>query len=216
MIEMFRRNFDDAEDAARRAETVDPASDAGLQLMIEEARKEGYEAGKREGQHLAETAFAAQEETRLTQERTDIRYQLNALLETDADHARETEKDVIEMFLALGERLVPELLSAFGPDLAVEQIRKCLQTTRADPVLTVRASGPAAEILQAETAEWRSTPSRPAQIRVEPDPEMTPGMVQVSWDTGRLVYDLEAACTAVLNALRHAAETLNSPPPQKA
>lgn len=214
MIDLFQRNFDQqsGSPAFTSGERARLAEQAEIAERVETARKEGFDAGRTIGRQDAQAEIDAEREARLTAERTAIRDQLNALLEQDAQQRRDTERDIVELFLGIAERLVPELLDSYGRDLALDRIRQSVEQSRTDPVLTVRAAPDVAEALQADPPEWMAGAMRSAQIDVVPDPEMAQSAAQVRWRSGRMEYDLQAATNAVLTALKTAAEDYHEAP----
>jgi len=213
MIDLFQRNFDSEPLTEAKASPQDKMSDiaafAEQELRIKEARQEGFDAGRSVGRQDAQGEYDTARENRLTQERTAIRDQLNAVLEQDAELRRTSERDIVELFLGIAERLVPELLESYGTDLAIERIRQSVALARTDPVLTIRACPDIAETLQTEAPEWLASASRSAQIDVVADPELTGSAAQVRWKGGRLDYDIEQASIAVLASLATAAKEFN-------
>ncbi|UWR17437.1 FliH/SctL family protein [Sulfitobacter sp. M368] len=213
MIDLFQRNFDTEPAEKPKDSPQDKMSElaafAEQELRIKEARQEGFDAGRSVGRQDAQGEYDAAREERLTQERTAIRDQLNAVLEQDAELRRTSERDIVELFLGIAERLVPELLENYGTDLAIERIRQSVALARTDPVLTIRACPDVAEALQSEAPEWLASATRTAQIDVVADPELSGSAAQVRWKGGRLDYDIEQASIAVLASLATAAKEFN-------
>ncbi|MAJ77427.1 MAG: flagellar motor switch protein FliH, partial [Roseobacter sp.] len=116
MIDLFARNFDSDNAPAAPVTTIDEEE---LNLRLAEARKQGFDAGRAVGQQDAKAEFDAQEDARLEAESAEIRAQLDALIAQDTRQCRATETDIVELFLGIGDRLVPELLQNYGVDLAI-------------------------------------------------------------------------------------------------
>ncbi|MFT6676410.1 MAG: hypothetical protein ACJAVM_002614 [Sulfitobacter sp.] len=212
MIDLFQRNFDHQPETPQGAAAENEralAAQTQQELRVKEARQEGFDAGRSVGRIDAQGELDVARETRLTQERTAIRDQLNALLEQDAELRRQTERDIIELFLGIAERLVPELLEKYGADLAIARIRQSVELVRTDPILTIRACPDVTTALQSDTQGWLSSLSRTAQIDVVADPEMNGSAAQVKWKGGRLEYDIEQASAAMIAALASAADDFN-------
>lgn len=207
MIDLFKRNFDtDARRSVHGEASAAAEAVADLKVQLEAARQEGFDAGRSIGKQNAQAEFDAAETERLALEREAIRAQLEKLAIADAQLRIETERDIVELFAGIAERLVPELLDAYGVDLAIARIRQCVQQSRTDPVLIVRACPDVVDVLQHEAPDWLSKASRNTEIDLQPDPTMNRGAAQVLWRGGRLDYDIHAACFAMKKALTKAAE----------
>jgi len=207
MIDLFQRNFDtDSKgsvygDASAAAEAI-----ADLKSQLEAARQEGFDAGRTIGKQDAQAEFDAAETERLKLEREAIRAQIEALAASDTQLRLDTERDIVELFSGIAERLVPEILDTYGVDLAVARIRQSVQQSRTDPVLIVRACPDVIGVLQHEAPDWLSNASRNIKIDLQTDPSMNRGAAQVCWRGGRLNYDIHAASLAMLKGFAKAAE----------
>lgn len=206
MIELFRHNFDVEEKQAREDETAghqEPTAD--LKAQLETARQEGFDAGRAIGKQDAQAELEAAEAMRLGQVRDVIAAQLQALVAQDKRDAEETERDITELFCTIAERLVPELLDSLGVDLTIEKIRQSVRLARSEPRLSIRTSPEVVAQLEEEANDWFDDATRHTEIELLADPQMNRGAATVDWTTGRLEYDLNAACFAVLTALQEAA-----------
>ena len=207
MIDLFQRNFDtDAKRAVHGDASATAEAIADLKAQLEAARQEGFDAGRTIGRQDAKAEFDAAETERLTLERDAIRTQLEALVASDTQLRLDTERDIVELFSGIAERLVPELLDTYGVDLAIARIRQSVQQSRTDPVLIVRACPDVISVLENEAPDWLSNASRNTQIDLQADPSMNRGAAQVRWKGGRLDYDIHAASLAMLKGLAKAAE----------
>lgn len=210
MTDLFQRNFDvELNGLVSRVDTPAARSEVELQLMVEAARLEGIEIGKAEGRREAEVAFQQTLAESAGQERAAIQEQLKILLTRETRTRALMERDIIEMFLGISERLIPELLDNYGVDLAVGAIRQSIERTRSTQVLTVRTSPEVTDVLDREKIDWLYEEARGVDINIVSDANMVRGAVDVVWGGGRLEYNLEAACDAIFAALQDAAETLN-------
>ncbi|GAA6176169.1 FliH/SctL family protein [Sulfitobacter pacificus] len=210
MITLFDHNFDletgrsTHKDAASKIEAI-----ADLKEQLEAARKEGFEAGRALGHEEAKTEFDAGAAARFEQERQIIQEQLAQLAAQDKRHHRDTERDIIELFLGVADRLMPELITQYGPALAIDRIKQAVQQTRTDPELTISASPEVVAALDQEAPSWLTAASQTVEIDLFADPEMPRGAAQVRWQGGRLEYDIETACTQIQQALAQAASDYN-------
>ena len=209
MIDLFQRNFDTDARPAQKAEAAAVAeaeAEAELNQQLEAARQQGFDAGRRIGRQDAEEDLQVKAVERHEAILAEIQAQIAALAATDARHSLEMERDIVELFSGIAERLVPELLDTYGIDLALSRIRTSIEHARTDPVLKIRACPDVIGVLQHESPQWLSPASGEAQITLQPDADMNPGAVQVHWQGGQLEYDLHAASQAMMQALAHAAE----------
>ena len=179
MIDLFARNFDSDNAPAAPVTTIDEEE---LNLRLAEARKQGFDAGRAVGQQDAKAEFDAQEDARLEAESAEIRAQLDALIAQDTRQCRATETDIVELFLGIGDRLVPELMQVAKP----------------------------AARLKAEPPVWLPASTDAASIKIVADSDLPRGAVRVVWQGGKLEYDLEEATTAVRSALQTAAVELTA------
>lgn len=210
MMELFRHNFDDEDRRALHKETLSNAEGiADLKAQLEEARQQGFDAGRAHGRQEAKAEFETMDAERLAQMRGTISQQLADLADADARSFHETEHNIIDLFSAVAERLVPELLDRYGIALAIERIRQSVDKARTDPVLMIRTSPEVMEALEGEAPEWLSDTARKTQIEFISDPLMNKAAALIQWKGGRLEYDLHAACYSMITALHDAAKDLN-------
>lgn len=207
MIDLFARNFDSDNAPAAPVTTIDEEE---LNLRLAEARKQGFDAGRAVGQQDAKAEFDAQEDARLEAESAEIRAQLDALIAQDTRQCLATETDIVELFLGIGDRLVPELLQNYGVDLAIGRIRESVALGRSTPVLSITACPEVAARLQAEPPVWLPASTDAASIKIVADSDLPRGAARVAWQGGKLEYDLEEATTAVRSALQTAAVELTA------
>ena len=207
MIDLFARNFDSDNAPAAPVTTIDEEE---LNLRLAEARKQGFDAGRAVGQQDAKAEFDAHEDARLEAESAEIRAQLDALIAQDTRQCRATETDIVELFLGIGDRLVPELLQNYGVDLAIGRIRESVALSRSTPVLSITACPEVAARLKAEPPVWLPASTDAASIKIVADSDLPRGAARVVWQGGKLEYDLEEATTAVRSALQTAAVELTA------
>lgn len=210
MINLFDHNFDvEAKQSVHRDATTAAKATADQKEQLEVARKEGFDAGRDLGRKEAKAEFDEGASDRFEQERQVIQEQLAQLIAQDTQQKTTSERDIVELFLGIAERLVPELIGSYGPALAIDRIRHAVQQARTDPALTIRACSDVITALETETPGWLTVASRTAQIELVSDPQMPRGTAQVQWNGGRLEYDIEAACVTVLQSLAQAEKEYN-------
>jgi len=207
MIDLFARNFDSDNAPAVPVTTLD---DEELNLRLAEARKQGFDAGRAVGRLDAQAEFDAQEDERLAAESEAIRGQLDVLIAQDTRQCRATEADIVELFLGIGDRLVPELLQTYGVDLAVRRIRESVALSRSTPVLSITACPDVVARLEAHPPVWLPMSTDATSIKIIADSDLPRGAAQVVWQGGKLEYDIEQATTAVRSALQTATVELTA------
>lgn len=204
MIDLFRHNFDvDTDRAAHGEATAAARARTEAQARLEEARQQGFDAGRALGRQEAQAEHAQADAARLAEAHDSISAQLASLGAVDAALAQTAERDIVDMFLGVADRLLPELLATHGADLAAARIRKSVAEARTDPVLKIHASPEVIAVLESETPDWVGT--GPTRIELVPDVQAAPHTAQVFWQGGHLEYDLDQACTAIRDALHKAA-----------
>jgi flagellar biosynthesis/type III secretory pathway protein FliH len=210
MIDLFRHNFDAAPpqepplSPEARAEKEEREAEA-------RARQQGFDAGRDLGRREALEEFETKAAERLEQDRAALRAQLAELMAGEAARAELAERDMVELFLGIGERLFPDLLARYGQGLALEQVRQALRQGRSAPSLRVTARPELINALQAALPDWFGSAAEAATIALSAEPEMAPEAVAVSWEGGRLAYDPQEAAAAILEALRTAARDYETP-----
>ena len=210
MINLFGQNFDlEAKRTVHKESAATAQATADLKEQLEVARKQGFDAGRDLGRKEAKTEFEAAAQERLESERQIIQDQLAQMVQQDNQQQAETERDIVELFLGIADRLAPELTKTYGTQLAIDRIRHAVQQVRSDPALSIRAHADVIAALQSESATWLATAGQNARIDLHPDAAMARGAAQVRWNGGRLEYDIEAACDAIREALAEAAEHYN-------
>ncbi len=210
MINLFDHNFDvDAKQSVHRDASAAATATADLKEQLEAARKEGFDAGHDLGQKEAKSEFDASASDRFEQERQMIQKQMAELIAQDTQQQKETERDIVELFLGIAERLVPELINNYGPALATDRIKHVVQQARTDPALTIRACSDVISALENESPSWLTVASLNVEINLVTDLQMQRGVAQVQWKGGRLEYDIEKASINVLQALAQAAKEYN-------
>lgn len=210
MINLFNHNFDtEINQSVDQNIVAEARAIADLKEQLEVARREGFDAGRSIGQKEAQTEFDQEASNRFERDRQSICEQLAQLIAQDTQQQATTERDIVELFLGIAERLVPELISTYGPGLAVDRIRHAVQQARTDPTLTIRACSDLISALEIEAPGWLTIASRTAQIDLIREPQMPRGTAIVEWTGGRLEYDIEAACLTVLQSLAQAQKEYN-------
>lgn len=206
VIELFKHNFDsksacennDADGAGQR-------QNQELEAFLEEARQQGFEAGRAFGREEVEAESREANAKKLADVLARVEDQLLTLRHGDDALRQQTERDIIELFMGIAERVLPEVLERHGYALAIARLKTCLEQARTDPILSIRANPDILVYLEREAPDWLSAANRISQIEMIPDPSMDHAEVETRWRGGRLEYNLNEASAAVLTALHKAA-----------
>lgn len=221
MTTLFALDFDDEEagQAATPAPVKIAVESAGEQLVTlspeklealldkarHEARDEAFLAGVAAAKTEMESAIATHAASTLD----SITEALQALATQDDIRRRELERDVVELFLDVGEKIIPQLLSAYSTDLAVEQIRKSLRMTDGTTRLSIRVSPNTQVAVAAELEALTLKNNLSLQPQLTADPSMKDGEARLDWENGFMEYSLDLVCNQLLDALHTAAQQMN-------
>lgn len=216
MMSLFLRDFDAEAQAATHVRDPQPAAPEAprgptpeeMEQLLCDTREAALTQGRDEGAAAARAEAEAGQGARIAAAMEVMQGQFADLLAQDQTHRRALERDVVDMLVEIGERLAPELLTAYSADLARARIRDGLRMAGGSPQLTIRVwpelEGPLAAQLSRLMATGGET-----KPRLVADPALGEGELRLDWDKGRLDYSLGRACDAVLSALREAAAKLN-------
>ena len=216
-MKFFLRDFDAEASAAAQApvvaeDTPPPPRSYGadeVDRLVAEAREAGLRRGREEGEATARAEAEANQGARGAAALEAIAAGLADLLEQDAAHRRALERDVVDMLVEIGERIAPEVLSAYSADLAQDRIRTGLRMAGGSAKLTIRVSPDVAQQLEPQLAAMAQAAGVDPAPRLVAEPALGDGEARLDWDNGGLDYSLERSCEAVLTALREAAGKLN-------
>ncbi len=202
--EIDRRRAEAGAEAARIVAQARRQAEQQSVAIREQARREGFEQGRREGRAAIESQ--ARDEIR---EQTRARWSaiLEALSRTSREleqrkHAllAESEQGLIELALAIARRICKRL-AARDPQVALENIRALLARVghQHDIVITVsreqfetlrELAGPSLdEWTRGRHVEWRS------------DPSMPPGSCRITTTTGEIDATIETQLDRIAEVL---------------
>lgn len=215
MINLFLRDFDAENAAAAAAPQANPAEPAAeaprfysqddVDRMLADARAAALAEGRAAGAAAAQAEAEAAQQARIAESLVAIRSQLSDLLGQDAARRREMERDLIDLLRDVGERVVPELLQAYSPDLALARIRAGFRMASGSPRLAIRVSPATEAAIGAEIADLTGVSAAGHRSEIVADPALRDGEARLEWENGFLDYSLDRVCAELLDALRIAA-----------
>ena len=158
---------------------------AAFDASMEQERAAAVEAGRAEGMAAAEAE--------MTTLRARLRTTLSALHESHAG-PDETAAIVAELAIVVARRVIGE---AVRTDLAplTARVRGAIAAIGLESELVLRADPATAALLRAELVGER-------RLRIDEDPRMTPGAVEIEGGVNRLDAGIDAAIESVAAALR--------------
>ena len=204
MIDLFIRNFDDI--APVQQTLPEPAApefeettvEINLDDLVAQARQDGYDAGFQDGcAHIA-AQHADSDAALMSEDHAAIKSQLAELLTQDAARVADSKRATLELLTGMAERLFPELLAAYGEQLALEQVKDALEKIHTQSEIVIKARPSIAAALEAGLADL--APQNTVRILADD----TGDMARVEWREGRMEFHLDTACADVLAALRAA------------
>ncbi|WP_372886157.1 hypothetical protein [Shimia sp.] len=222
MSGLFLRNFDEdpggpfAPRGLNGAAPPDEASEPEpvlfdedeVNMMIADARAAAMAEGKALGSAEAVAELSAALEAQLLGVSENILEELTTLSERIDLHFVQIEKEMVELALGLAERLLPEILSAHGPDLLVARIREGMTKARGNAALRIHVSEAMLPVIEQAAERWRAQDFDHMDIVVSGDPEMADTATRLNWKNGYFEYNLERACDELRSVLRRSVATL--------
>ena len=214
---VFARNFDAEMEGLDETATTDAGeSDPKVSLeqahlMIEEARREAFEDGRRDG-----AASALVEERASRSARTDeavevVARQLVQLAKRDASLRAEVELEMAELIIGIAERVLPDLFDVYLPEFLLARIRSGLSIASGNGQISVRVAPGLEGSLAPRIAHIADrTVSDSISVSVVADSTVEDGAVRVEWQSGFMEYDPIIAGMEALETLREAVEELKS------
>ena len=158
---------------------------AAFDASMEQERTDAVEAGRAEGMAAAEAE--------LTTLRGHLRATLSALQESHAG-PDETAAIVAELAIVVARRVIGEAVRIDLTPLTV-RVRGAIAAIGLESELVLRADPATAALLRTELVGER-------RLRIDEDPRMTPGAVEIEGGVNRLDAGIDAAIESVAAALR--------------
>ena len=219
MNALFLRDFD-AEQASV-ANTVTEPEDQGPPLftfteaeiaqMLADARAEGHTAGLTVGEAAGRQAERATIEAEALGALQDLQAQLAEFNAQDASRRDDMQRDIVDLFLDIAERVAPDFLAAHSAELVQARLSEAVHLAREHSRLNITLS-PETQNLMAET--FKVLDPTDELLIINSDPDFKHGEARVTWDNGFLKYNIDRVVGELLDGLREASAKMN-PQPQK-
>lgn len=221
MSGLFLRNFD--EDACAFAgpglngaqgpeatETADTPrfSEADMARMIAEARAAAIAEGKAQGAADTRAEMQIALEVQSEEVSQSIRDELGAMSGRIDRQFRQMEQEMVELALGLAERLLPEILSAHGPDLLVSRIREGMTKARGNAALRIFVSPAMQPLIERAAERWKSQDFDHMEIVISADPALSDTSTRLNWKNGYFEYNLDRVCDELRGLLRQSVASL--------
>lgn len=205
MTAIFSRDFD--------RETEEEVRLHGGRLTesdLEEVRQAAFAEGHRRGRIEAETRMRDAAETRRAEALRRIRDGVDALLAGREAHERSLEAHLLDYAISVGEKVLPELVSARAHQHVMSQIRRGLRMGLGSGRVRVRLSAEDRDLIGPDLDRLIGELGREGRVDLIVDAAIARGDVSVEWDRGGLEFSLAAVCEEILALLRNARSSTDS------
>lgn len=202
MTAIFQRDFDrEAEQEARtRAGRLTEAE-------LDAIRSAAFAEGERKGRLEAEERMRGAAETLRAESLRELRDGLVTLLSGREAHERALETHLVDYAIAVGEKVLPELISTRAHQHVIAQIRRGLRMGLGSGRVLIRLSPEDRAILGPDLDRMIADAGPEGRVCVEVSGAVRPGDLSVTWDRGGLDYSLTAICEDILTLLRNSKPT---------
>lgn len=197
MTAIFARDFD--------RESEQEARIHGGRLTeadLEEIRQAAFAEGERKGRIEAEARMRDAAETRRVRTLDQLREKIATLLSEREAHERALETHLLDYVIAIGERVMPDLIASRAPHQVMGQIRRGLRMGLGSGHVRVRLSAEDHALIGPDLEALIAGPEHLGRVEVSVDEEARAGDVSVEWDRGALDFSLAAICDEILELLR--------------
>jgi flagellar assembly protein FliH len=197
MTAIFQRNFDHEADMDARG-TGGLLSEAALQ----EIRDAAFEAGRAQGEQEAKTRMRGAAETLRAQALTRIGEGVARLLSDREEQERSLEAQLLDYAIAIGEKVLPDLIETRSHQHVISQIRKSVRMGLGSSRVRIRLSGQDLDLVGSDPEALGIAPEHAARVALVACDRLKPGDLEIDWDQGGLSYSFSAICEEVLTLLR--------------
>ncbi len=177
---------------------------------LEEIRRAAFAEGERQGRLEAETRMREAAETRRAEALRRVRDGVDALLAGRETHERALEAHLLDYAIAVGEKVLPELVSARAHQHVMSQIRRGLRMGLGSGRVRVRLSAEDRGLIGPDLDRLIAELGREGRVDLIVDAAGVRGDVSVEWDRGGLEFSLAAVCEEILSLLRNAKPSADS------
>lgn len=162
-------------------------SDAALEMLLANARQEGFDRGFAEG----ETGALARQAQGMTIAAQAIASQVQVLLGTIDNAQAESLRNSVELATSVGRKLATHLIAA-QPTVELQAlIEECFASLEGVPHLVIRCHPDVADKVREIATERMKTSSFAGRLVVMGDPELPLGDGRLEWVDGGLVRSID-------------------------
>lgn len=180
-------------DLGRRQERNSLVTETAMAALIEEARREGREAGLAEGERTA-VARAAKAEAAAAEA---LAVRVAAMAAGMDDAKKQTIAEAIELSLSIARKLAGGLI-ARQPTAEIEQlVAECMATLDGVPHLVIRCDPALADAVRDIATSRMTTSGFTGRLVVLGDPEIAIGDARIEWADGGVVRDIRKLSTEI-------------------
>jgi flagellar assembly protein FliH len=173
-------------DLGRRQERNSLVTETAMASLLEEARREGREAGLAEGERTA-VAKAAKAEAAAAEA---LAVRVAAMAASMDDVRKQTIAEGVELSLSIARKLAGGLI-AREPTVEIEQlVTECMATLDGVPHLVIRCDPALAEAVRDIATTKMTTSGFTGRLVVLGDPDIAIGDARIEWADGGVVRDI--------------------------
>lgn len=197
MTAIFQRNFDQEAD-------MDARRSGGLlsEQALQEIRDAAFEAGRAQGAREAESRLRDAAEALRAQLLVQIGEGVSRLLTEREQQERALESQLLDYAIAIGEKVLPDLIETRSHQHVISQIRKSVRMGLGSSQVRIRISGPDRDLLGSDLDRLGLAPEHAARVKLVTCERLGRGDLEIDWDQGGLSYSFSAICEEILSLLR--------------
>ncbi|RYE45157.1 MAG: hypothetical protein EOP24_21150 [Hyphomicrobiales bacterium] len=173
-------------DLGRRQERNSLVTETAMAALLEEARREGREAGLAEGERTA-VAKAAKAEAAAAE---SLAVRVAAMAASMDDARKQTIAEGVELSLSIARKLAGGFI-AREPTAEIEQlVAECMATLDGVPHLVIRCDPALADAVRDIATGKMTTSGFTGRLVVLGDPDIAIGDARIEWADGGVVRDI--------------------------
>jgi flagellar assembly protein FliH len=173
-------------DLGRRQERNSLVTETAMASLLEQARREGREAGLAEGERTA-VAKAAKAEAAAAE---SLAVRVAAMAASMDDARKQTIAEGVELSLSIARKLAGGLI-AREPTAEIEQlVAECMATLDGVPHLVIRCEPALADAVRDIVTGKMTTSGFTGRLVVLGDPDIAIGDARIEWADGGVVRDI--------------------------
>lgn len=173
-------------DLGRRQERNSLVTETAMAALLEEARREGREAGLAEGERTA-VAKAAKAEAAAAE---SLAVRVAAMAASIDDARKQTIAEAVGLSLSIARKLAGGLI-AREPTAEIEAlVAECMATLDGVPHLVIRCDPALAEAVRDLATARMTTSGFTGRLVVLGDPDIAVGDARIEWADGGVVRDI--------------------------